>query len=207
VIETAERFADGAATADELARADQSAHEQYSALLFSSRNKTRPRKREAAGTVLGLCDSVQFLIQPLGKTPHLTELPALHAAVPLMSLAHVASHPTAVGDSGAAQHNAYQAELAAQADLLRCIIGNPFRPRVSLAPSLLQGNDGLVRRLAEEAYQQRLSSGLLDNARLAVLADALEEAGCTDADLLGHLRGPGPHTRACWCLDLVLARE
>jgi hypothetical protein len=37
---------------------------------------------------------------------------------------------------------------------------------------------------------------------MGVLADALEEAGCTDADLLGHLRGPGPHFRSCWALDL-----
>jgi len=41
---------------------------------------------------------------------------------------------------------------------------------------------------------------------LPVLADALEEAGCTDADLLGHLRGPGPHVRGCWVLDLLLGK-
>src|SRR5262249_34682000 len=38
---------------------------------------------------------------------------------------------------------------------------------------------------------------------LPVLADALEEAGCSDANLLAHLRGPGPHARGCWALDLV----
>jgi hypothetical protein len=40
-----------------------------------------------------------------------------------------------------------------------------------------------------------------------VLADALEDAGCSDAGLLGHLRSPGPHVRGCWALDLVLGKE
>ena len=62
--------------------------------------------------------------------------------------------------------------------------------------------------LARVAYDQReLPSGTLDVARLAVLADALEEAGCTDADLLGHLRGPGPHARGCWAVDLLLGKS
>jgi hypothetical protein len=41
-------------------------------------------------------------------------------------------------------------------------------------------------------------------ARLVVLADALEEAGCQDWEFLAHLRGPGPHVRGCWALDLIL---
>src|SRR5438270_262087 len=40
--------------------------------------------------------------------------------------------------------------------------------------------------------------------RTPVLADALEDAGCTDPDLLGHLRGPGPHARGCWVVDALL---
>ena len=73
---------------------------------------------------------------------------------------------------------------------------------------MLAWNAGAVRRLAEAAYAERqLPAGALDPARLAVLADALEEAGCTDADLLGHLRGPGPHVRGCWVIDLLSGRE
>ena len=61
--------------------------------------------------------------------------------------------------------------------------------------------------LAQAAYDQRiLPIGHLDPARLAVLSDALEETGCTDAELLGHLREPGPHVRGCWALDLILAK-
>src|SRR5262245_57779436 len=64
-----------------------------------------------------------------------------------------------------------------------------------------------ARGAARRAYEERsLPSGHLDPARLLVLADALEEAGCADADLPGHLRGPGPHVRGCWALDLILGK-
>ena len=42
--------------------------------------------------------------------------------------------------------------------------------------------------------------------RLPVLADALEDAGCANADVLGHCRGPGPHARGCWVVDLLLGK-
>lgn len=94
-----------------------------------------------------------------------------------------------------------------QVHLLRDIVGNPFRPP-SLPPSVLAWSDGLVRRLAEQAYEERsLPAGTLDIARLAVLADALLDAGCTDADLLGHLREPGPHCRGCFGIDHLLGKE
>jgi hypothetical protein len=52
-----------------------------------------------------------------------------------------------------------------------------------------------------------MPSGELDPVCLAILADALEEAGCTDPSILGHLRSPGPHVRGCWALDLVLGKK
>jgi hypothetical protein len=42
------------------------------------------------------------------------------------------------------------------------------------------------------------------NEATTPVADALEEAGCTDAEILGHCRGGGEHVRGCWVLDLVL---
>lgn len=53
----------------------------------------------------------------------------------------------------------------------------------------------------------QLANGIYDDRafdRLPALADALEEAGCHDADILGHCRGPGLHVRGCWVLDLIL---
>ena len=56
-----------------------------------------------------------------------------------------------------------------------------------------------MARLAEGIYQERAFD------HLPILADALEEAGCTDATLLGHLHRPGAHVRGCWVLDLLRA--
>jgi hypothetical protein len=94
-------------------------------------------------------------------------------------------------------------ERRSECHLVREVFGNPFRP-VSLSPTWRTPQ---VVALAQADYEQReLPAGTLDPARLAVLADALEEAGCDQADLLGHLRGPGPHVRGCWAVDLLLGK-
>jgi hypothetical protein len=102
--------------------------------------------------------------------------------------------------------SAREEEASAQACLLRDVVGIPSR-RFCLVPIVLRWNDGIVQKLAQAAYEERqLPDGTLDSSRLAVLADALEEAGCTDANILGHLRGPGPHVRGCWPVDLCLGQ-
>jgi hypothetical protein len=64
-----------------------------------------------------------------------------------------------------------------------------------------------VVALAQAAYDQRdMPAGTLVPARLAVLADALEEPGCTNSDILDHLRGAGPHVRGCMAVDLILGK-
>jgi hypothetical protein len=86
--------------------------------------------------------------------------------------------------------------------LLREVFGNPFHP-TSLER---ETRTRTVVSLAQAAYDDRqLPSGHLDAARLAVLSDALEEAGAA-SDLLKHLRSPGPHVRGCWALDLLLGK-
>jgi hypothetical protein len=95
-------------------------------------------------------------------------------------------------------------EGAVQCALLRCILGNPFRT-IEFNPGCL--TPGVIS-LAQAAYEERvLPSGELQADRLALLADALEDAGCARADLLGHLRSEGPHVRGCWALDLVLGKQ
>jgi hypothetical protein len=64
-----------------------------------------------------------------------------------------------------------------------------------------------VKSLAGAAYDERLASGRLDNARLGILADALEKAGCASPDVLDHLRTSSPHTRGCFVLDLLLGKD
>jgi hypothetical protein len=89
-----------------------------------------------------------------------------------------------------------QRELAA---LVRDVMGNPFRPSV-VEQRWLAWNEGTVLRLAEAVYAKRAFE------QLPVLADALEDAGCNNAEILGHLRGPGPHALGCWCLDALLGK-
>jgi hypothetical protein len=92
-------------------------------------------------------------------------------------------------------------EALAQAALLRDILGNPFRP-VQADPAW---RTPAVRAQALAVWEERrLPGGELDPARLAALADALMAAGCTNAALLDHLRGPGPQVRGCFAVDLCL---
>ena len=80
-------------------------------------------------------------------------------------------------------------------------------PPVSISPSLLAWKEGIIPRLAKAVYDERiLPAGKLDNTRLAILADALEEAGCTDEQMLSHLRSGGEHYRSCFVLDALLGK-
>jgi hypothetical protein len=58
-----------------------------------------------------------------------------------------------------------------------------------------------VVKLAQVIYDERRFTDL------PILADALEEAGCTNSDVLDHCRGPGPHVRGCWVVDLLLDKS
>jgi hypothetical protein len=81
--------------------------------------------------------------------------------------------------------------------LIDCVFGNPFRP-VVLNPAWLTPE---VFALAQAIYDDRVFD------RMSELADALEEAGCTSADMLAHCRAPGPHARGCWVVDQILGKE
>jgi hypothetical protein len=62
------------------------------------------------------------------------------------------------------------------------------------------GNHGTVPAIARRIYDERASHDM------PIVADALEDAGCTDADLLAHCRAGGPHVRGCWAVDLLLGK-
>jgi hypothetical protein len=87
-----------------------------------------------------------------------------------------------------------------QADLFRDIFGNPFHP-IILDPYWFTWNDRTIPRLAQAIYDDRAFD------RLPILADALEEAGCTDAAILDHCRQSGVHARGCWLVDLLLGKS
>ena len=86
--------------------------------------------------------------------------------------------------------------IAEQCHLLRDIFGNPFRP----ATLNRSWSTSTVVALARGIYEERAFD------RLPILADALQDAGCDNEDVLSHCRGPGPHVRGCWVVDLVLGK-
>jgi hypothetical protein len=81
--------------------------------------------------------------------------------------------------------------------VFRDIFGNPFRP-VTFPPSL---RTATVVALAQQMYDSR------DFSAMPILADALQDAGCDNDDILNHCRDTGAtHVRGCWVVDLVLEK-
>src|SRR5262249_34236984 len=119
-------------------------------------------------------------------------LAARHVVGDPLAAVHAATYSLA-----AVQMEAWREELAIQCDLVRCLFGNPFHPS-RLETTWLRHERGAVVNLARVIH---------DEARFAdlpILADALEDAGCTDEQLLNHCREPGVHARGCWAVDLLL---
>jgi hypothetical protein len=185
-VETSERYADGQANGEDLSRARSAAHDAG----WKARGCAEGQPTSPEDTARGPERPTEELVRRLFFIAFMTntsqrlrsdDMPMLRTD-PLL----VRSSPL----------------------LLRDVVANPFRPPPAVDPSSLAWGGGTVPRLAAAAYEGRaLPSGVLDAARLAVLADALEEAGCDNADIQGHLRGPGPHVRGCWCVDLILCKE
>ena len=90
-----------------------------------------------------------------------------------------------------------RAWLKEQCELAYCIFGNPFR--------FVTGDPGWITSvtlsLATRIYDEKAFD------RMPILADALQEAGCDNADILTHCRDDGPHVRGCWVVDLILGKQ
>jgi hypothetical protein len=97
--------------------------------------------------------------------------------------------------NGEDTHDAYEDKC--QCELLRDIVGNPFR---AVAFDPIWRTDTTVS-LARSMYDSRHFDAL------PILGDALEEAGCDNAAMIDHCRGPGPHVRGCWVVDLLLGKQ
>ena len=186
-VEVAERYADGRATDEELEIASVAADAVWHADMKRAA-KERKWDRRSRLPYYGASAAAYNVAIPLGWW----------GAAPAFRPPNEIARET-VPDTGA--------EGAAQCVLLWDIFGNPFRP-ITINPAWLTRNDGTVVRLAQSAYEERqLPAGLLDNARLVVLAAALEEAGCDNAEILSHCRGPGPHVRGCWAVDAIFGKS
>jgi hypothetical protein len=171
-LDVAERFADGAATVEELtaartqakAAARQAHYDEYMDEIRA--NFGWDAEYEAVCAAMRAAEAaVQCVAEDIGKNP--------------------------------GGERSVIAESLQLPDLLREIFGSPFQ-WTTIDPAWLAWNDGAARKLAQMIYDNRAFDSL------PILADALGEAGCTDAAILEHLRGPGLHVRGCWCLDLLL---
>jgi hypothetical protein len=192
-VETVERFADGRATEEDLAAACSAAQDAY-------REATAPMGRSckvpvdllkafwAAGTA--------YQVARLGDDSAAAAEPAHFAAQASLFLPEVTIN---LSDQQAVDA-ALAPERAVQAGILRDLVGNSLaRDPTWRTPTVLA--------LAQASYDNRqLPSGTLDAQRLIILADCLEEAGCTDSEILGHLRG-GPHVRGCFLIDVILDKK
>ena len=87
------------------------------------------------------------------------------------------------------------------ASLLRDLLGPLLFRQITTSPGLLSWNDSTIPKIAQAIYDERAFD------RLPILADALEDAGCDNADILNHCREPGEHVRGCWVVDLLLGKE
>ena len=86
-------------------------------------------------------------------------------------------------------------ESPEQANLVRCVFGNPYCPVTFSA----EWRTDTAVSLAKQMYASRDFSGM------PILADALQDAGCDNEDVLSHCRGATlSHVRGCWVVDLVL---
>jgi hypothetical protein len=117
----------------------------------------------------------------------------LHAAHRVSSYSRRFASPHRVDGSSISERDA---ERRTQSRLLRDIFGNPFRP-VSFSP---EWRTDTAVSLARQMYESR------DFSAMPILADALQDAGCDSAEILGHCRGAGPHVRGCWVVDVVLVK-
>lgn len=88
-------------------------------------------------------------------------------------------------------------EESAACNLHRCIFGNPFR---SVA-FVLDWRTSTVVAIARSMYDSR------DFSAMPILADALQDAGCENEDILNHCHSSGPHVRGCWVVDRILGKE
>jgi hypothetical protein len=195
-VERAERYADGLDGEASLLSAHQAATHAY-------QSARTPVSRASCRSAVD-CTAPEFF--PRERYSARNDLVLTGVADAAAEAGEAAAQALAFTIDSVVLSAAWSAALAnvkgTQSQVLRDICGNPFRPRPGLDAAWLGWGGGTVVSLARAVYEERRWG------ETPVLADALEEAGCDDAEMLGHLRRQGPgHVRGCWCLDLVLGKE
>jgi hypothetical protein len=179
-VEVAERFADGLADQDELERAFRAGKDAY-----MNRDPSIPHS-DAALAAFMAC---------VGLPGNAAVYVSAHSVYAIKNC-QIENEP------GTPAHLVESREIAQQNRILCGLLQDfygplPFRP-VTPDPDWLTSS---VVALAEGIYAERAFD------RLPILADALQDAGCENADILAHCRSDGPHVRGCWVVDLVLGKR
>jgi hypothetical protein len=180
-VSVAEQFADELASDSEV----EAARKQATSLV--TENALSPQSSATASWAYGAARGVLF------ESPFWADRAACKGAISVAWCAAEAAW-RANGENPPGREPEYQLQL------LRDVFENPYQPGWA-DPTWLDWDGCAIPRLAEAIYDDRAFE------RIPILADALEEAGCTDAAILTHLRSPGPHVRGCWVLDLLLGKE
>ncbi|HET6573029.1 MAG TPA: hypothetical protein VFG68_05460 [Fimbriiglobus sp.] len=189
IVEAAERAADGHATLADVERA-WAATQQWTLPAVAGLFRT------LIGRLLGRSQAVPTPAPELPPQP-----PSVYTLLVLIARREVwsavgAGRAAAARDLNAVRGNKPAAEKRLQAELVRCLFGNPFRATPFDARWRTSTTVGLARAIYDEIAFDRLP----------ILADALEEAGCDDEQLLRHCRESAVHARGCWVVDRVLGK-
>lgn len=191
-LDLAERFADGNATAHQLASARYSGRFQSGnaawAVCWDPKEDSLTMAERASAWAAGL----------VGEGPHWDP-----PGVPFGGQAPSEGgqrNPELRWETTIVYYGAYRRDRTTESLLFDDIAGHLIVP-AHLDPLWLSWNDGTVRQLAGSIYDERAWE------QMPILGDALEDAGCQDRRILDHCRGGGPHTRSCWVVDLVLGMK
>ena len=203
-VEVAERYADGLATEGDLEAASRDAQDLGDRIRMEERPwpNDHSLRQHIANAAIMVGWSYAELTRPKrldGAVPPEAACPrGVRGLTADRCLDEVARALDWLSADRRARTQQDATEEATQAALLRCIAGNPFRP-VIFSPEWRTETAVL---LARQMYESR------DFSLMPILADALQDAGCEDEQILSHCRDPqGTHVRGCWVVDWVLGKE
>jgi hypothetical protein len=203
-IAAAEACADGRTDAQEMTWVAQSLQPIASAVerMYWPGQKGLPSERDSSGDAIGrerpLAVARLALLDAIWTVAGPSAARALTAGRQTIRARAALAEAESVGglDAWSAWRAAETAEAIAQCGLVRDLLGNPFRSVSSIALDRIEAVGGL----AQSIYEHRRF------AEMPALADALEQAGCRETEILTHCRQEKEHARGCWVLDLILGK-
>lgn len=204
-VEMTKRFVDSAILWDDWMTCSEEAHEAYRMLERQADMLKNKRAFVADCEAEAACHAgcaAYYVANHLVQTPDLLGNPMTVSSAVSNAVRYAEGIQRGITltysgeENGGVMRAAWLAEAMNHAPLIRCIFGNPFHPSI-IDPSWLAWKDNRVVKLAQAIYDERAFD------RMPELAGVLHDAGCDNDALLSHCRGPGPHVRGCWVVDIL----